>query len=355
MRQTVILVGLWLAIFGLLFGVFVFDLDDWATEKISQIDEALTPNECAGMPEPYLARCEQDRETFGEVFHRPVYNSQQLKNFPNLVDKYGWKGLGEEFFTGPLVLHSELVGFSFDLRDSERAVVDADAMWYYFEYRFSCSTSFPRAVIYARDGTKLDDVSIYYFLPAGKLDGTDEFGDLPIDMTLTPWPDMQDLKAYQQEARDYDKSAMEEDSSIKRWRDIEFLEAPRSLAAETGIEEIVTYAFRISFINNAGVVEVSSTNRVIVVPYRDGNLQMVSMITRFDDSKPDPKGWQHLWRILKLEDGSPTGKSIMTEEGEVVPYRSLADFMYENSHCQKVHELPPRWAWPKDLPRYWEE
>ncbi len=346
MRQAVFLGGLWIAIAGLLFGVFFLDWDDWAEDRIN-------PDECSTLPDPYLEEC---RSLMSRI-ERSVddilaYNPDQLRDFPDLVDKRGWKHLGEGFQSGPITLHSNQMRLSFDLRKGERAAIDNYADWLSFQFQYSCSNEVPRAVVYARDGDQLGDVSVYYFSSVPEPYTYDIWSSAPIDMDNAPWPDLQAIDAVFGSLRERDRAILAKVPEIPRGRDIEFLEAPRSLSKETGIKRIATYAFRISFVNRDGTVEVSSTNRVIVLPYRDGNLQLVSMITRLDGSKPAPKGWQHLWRNMTFDDGPPTGDQLVGAEGKLLPGISLHDFILGNSHCRDADDLPPRWAWPRDVPRY---
>ncbi|MEN8723867.1 MAG: hypothetical protein ABF335_13395 [Alphaproteobacteria bacterium] len=345
MRQAVFLGGLWIAIAGLLFGVFFLDWDDWAEDRIN-------PDECSTLPDPYLWGCRQRQRNHRLTYSGNIYAEPHLQDFPALIDKQGWKPLGDDFQAGPTKLHSSHMNLSFDVREGERAAVDRDVDWAVFQFQYSCASTMPRAVVYARDGDQLGDVSVYYFSSVPEPYTYDIWSRAPIDMDNAPWPDLQAIDAVFGGSRERDRAAMAKVPEIPRGRDIEFLEAPRSLSNETGIKRIATYAFRISFVNRDGTVEVSSTNRVIVLPYRDGNLQLVSMITRLDGSKPAPKAWQHLWRNMTFDDGPPTGDQLVGAEGKLLPGKSLHDFILGNSHCRDADDLPPRWAWPRDVPRY---
>ncbi len=344
MRWRIMWAGIVLLLVGAAFGVWRLNWDDRLAAVIRQDD-------CTGLPSPYHERCSNFRTVLSDLgFTERVYNHPNLSDFPNLVDRWGWKYLGHGTIAGPHTLTIPDLGLEFKLREGERAMMGRDAEWLSTNFPYHCSQSLPFLVVYGRKGNELEDISRYAYIPLN--DPAEKNVVSPVRLN---WDEDLLALSVQLGATLEQRSAIgyglqKNFEAMPRRVEVFYLEMPRSLSVETSIENILTYAYVVKLINQDEQVELSSAVRTILLPYRDGTLQFDSAIVRFDGEAAVPKSWENLWRDMTAWAGTPAAKPVRN------PTMSpLKDYILQHSTCWSADYLPPRWAWPKDLPRYWEE
>ncbi len=342
MRQTVLLSLIWVGLIVVVLWSFVGDVKF---------------NECTSLPGYYEWQCNDWRKQNAEDgFFEPAYNHPRLQNFPNLVDENGWKPLGDGFHHKPGPLKLPGLDLTLTLREGERAALKPDLRWMRRQLLHRCREWEPEAMIYAREGARLKDVTfVYISSPDRKLLESDPDANYGLY-----WDDIEnfDKEAFEVElSRQNDLSRYDRNGdwpTVDRYAYIEMLDYPRSLVEETGVPFSFTFARRVTAMNSNEEPELHATIRTVVFPSGRSHVKMDSVITSFDYDRPEPASWQHVWRNLQSPDSSLDRLSPEARPEIEKPTGAIGHYM-ERYHlkCNSLDRIPPRWAWPKLQSRYW--
>ncbi len=345
MRQALLLSLIWVGLIVVVLWSFVGDVKF---------------NECTSLPGYYEWQCNDWRKQNAEDgFFEPAYNHPRLQDFPNLVDDNGWKPLGDGFHHKPGPLKLPGLDLTLTLREGERAALKPDLRWMRRQLLHRCREWEPEAMIYAREGARLKDVTFVYYRVENRDTAKFIYGDDVEYYSGVFWDDINDINkdAFEAElSRQNDLSRYDRNGdwpTVDRYAHIEMLDYPQSLGEETGVPFSFTYARRVTAMNSNEEPELHATIRTIVFPVGRGRITMDSVITSFDDDRPEPASWQHVWRNAQTSHLVPEWPPRDAVPGATYRSPTLDGHMGTLVECNSLDRIPPRWAWPKLQSRYW--
>lgn len=343
-RSTITLSAIWLGLCLAL--VLAFTLPD----DIFPLDE------CSSFPKDQLANC-RHQQKYG--FPQPIYNHPYLRGYPNnMIDKDGnWSASIDDALTGPQRIHLPYMNLSIMLRAEERAFANENAKWMKGKLLVRCTTGYPDAVLFSRGNDRTITVTtynLYKSLPNAR--HPDEWPknyviDIPEDLAATQAA----LKRFFRHTTNDSHAAWWHSANNMRRFEMSFLEEPRSLTQETGVQRIMTYAFRVKWFNRSTEeLEITATFRDILLPYNDGTILIRALKTTLDGAQsPRPSSWQELWRDIKFSDEETDNRPAILEDGSVEERIEAYTLLYRIMRCEDIDALPEPWAWPKGYPRHW--